>query len=337
MKRLFFLAAIQGLAAWLASVACAQPGASDSYAIVVGSNLGGPGQEALRFAEEDANRVADLLVELGSYPPEHIDRLVQPSASDLLAAVERAQRRFVPLAREGKQFRFFFYYSGHARADALNLGSQELPLSVLRDQLLQLPATLSIVVLDACQSGAFSRVKGAGPAADFSFNSVERLNTEGIVRIALGFGERNNDAMMERVSNAGNGIYSVLYNPDQATAYAHQRLLSTMFHVAKDLKIQVEFNPERVYAYRLIGYEDRAVADDLFRDDAVDGGEVGAGHRATALYEVALESGDLPDNGQPPSRGDVEAGRRGGSRGERARAGEGSLEETGGNEPRRGQ
>ena len=74
--------------------------------------------------------------------------------------------------------------ANHARADALNLGSQELPLSELRDRLLRLPATLSIVVLDACQSGAFSRVKGAGPAADFSFNSVEQLNTQGVAVIA---------------------------------------------------------------------------------------------------------------------------------------------------------
>jgi Ca-activated chloride channel family protein len=90
---------------------------------------------------------------------------------------------------------------------------------------------------------------------------IEQKRRSGVTLTALGFGERNNDAMMERVSNAGNGIYSVLYDQDQAIAYAHERLLSTMFHIAKDLKIQVEFNPERVYAYRLIGYEDRAVAD----------------------------------------------------------------------------
>jgi hypothetical protein len=78
----------------------------------------------------------------------------------------------------------FLYYSGHARADALSLGAEIMPLAELRESVLTLPATLSIVVLDACQSGAFSRVKGAGPAADFSFNSVQRLNTEGVAVMA---------------------------------------------------------------------------------------------------------------------------------------------------------
>jgi Ca-activated chloride channel family protein len=133
---------------------------------------------------------------------------------------------------------------------------------------------------------------------------IEQKRRSGVTLTALGFGDRNNDAMMERVSNAGNGIYSVLYNQDQAIAYAHERLLATTFHVAKDLKIQVEFNPSRVYAYRLIGYEDRAVADNQFRNDAVDGGEVGAGHRVTALYELALTPDDVPEGVQGASFGE---------------------------------
>jgi Ca-activated chloride channel family protein len=127
---------------------------------------------------------------------------------------------------------------------------------------------------------------------------IEQKRKSGVTLTALGVGERNNDAMMERVSNAGNGIYSVLYNEDQAIAYTHQRLLSSMVHVAKDLKIQVEFNPDHVYAYRLIGYEDRALLDQQFRDDRVDAGEVGSGHQVTALYELALRPEDLPLAGE---------------------------------------
>jgi Ca-activated chloride channel homolog len=136
---------------------------------------------------------------------------------------------------------------------------------------------------------------------------IEQKRKSGVTLTALGFGDRNNDWMMERVSNAGNGIYSVLYNQDQAVLYAHERLISTAFHIAKDMKIQVEFNPEQVFAYRLIGYEDRKVADDQFRNDRVDGGEVGAGHRVTALYELALTRDDLPQQNLT-SRGDAEAG-----------------------------
>jgi Ca-activated chloride channel family protein len=136
---------------------------------------------------------------------------------------------------------------------------------------------------------------------------IKQKRQSGVTLTALGFGERNNDAMMERVSDAGNGIYSVLYDADQTTAYAQQRLLSSMLHIAKDMKIQVEFNPEHVYAYRLLGYEDRAVADTQFRNDRVDGGEVGAGHRVTALFELALSRDDLPDAARSLSRGESSA------------------------------
>jgi hypothetical protein len=157
---------------------------SDSYALVIGSNVGGRGQATLHYAEEDARRVADVLISLGGYPASQVERISQPSAAGLRAAIERVRQRVAPLAERGAQARFFFYYSGHARADALNLGADQLPLSELRERITSLPATLSIVVLDACQSGAFSRIKGADRAADFSFNSIDRLNTEGIAVIA---------------------------------------------------------------------------------------------------------------------------------------------------------
>jgi hypothetical protein len=154
------------------------------YALLVGSNAGGPGQADLRYAEADTERVADVLTELGGYEREHVERLLHPGAAQLKAALERMRAKMEGLSRQGVQSRFFFYYSGHARADALNLGREQVPLSELRERIESLPATLSIVVLDACQSGAFSRPKGAQQAADFSFNSVERLNAAGIAVVA---------------------------------------------------------------------------------------------------------------------------------------------------------
>lgn len=136
---------------------------------------------------------------------------------------------------------------------------------------------------------------------------IEDKRKSGVTLTALGFGSRNNDSMMNRVSNAGNGIYSVLFDADQAIAYAHQRMLSSMIHIAKDMKLQVEFNPNHVRAYRLLGYETRAVADTGFRDDTVDGGEVGAGHRVTALYELVLSDGALPSAAGAGSSGDGDA------------------------------
>ena len=131
---------------------------------------------------------------------------------------------------------------------------------------------------------------------------IREQRATGVTLTALGFGRDNlNDDMMEKVSNAGNGSYSIVYNEDQAIEYANKRLLSTIVHVAKDMKIQVEFNPALVLAYRLVGYEDRAIADGSFRDDKVDGGEVGADHRVTALYELVLAGGQVPTAaGIPP-------------------------------------
>ncbi|MEY4513107.1 MAG: hypothetical protein RLZZ450_5229 [Pseudomonadota bacterium] len=142
---------------------------------------------------------------------------------------------------------------------------------------------------------------------------VKEKRASGVTLTALGFGRDNlNDAMMERVSNAGNGSYSIVYSEDQAIEYANERLLSTIVHVAKDMKIQVEFNPAEVLAYRLVGYEDRAIADTLFRDDKVDGGEVGAEHRVTALYEVVRTGGVLPTGAGVPalSAGEASTGAR---------------------------
>jgi Ca-activated chloride channel family protein len=115
---------------------------------------------------------------------------------------------------------------------------------------------------------------------------------------------------MEKVSNAGNGTYSVIYSQANAQSYVKERLLSSLDYIAKDMKIQVEFNPAKVYAYRLLGYEDRDVADNDFRNDVVDAGEVGAGHRVTALYQLVLAGGVIPEssNALAPDDGELYSG-----------------------------
>jgi len=132
----------------------------------------------------------------------------------------------------------------------------------------------------------------------------------GVTFTALGYGAASNDAMMEKVSDAGNGTYSVVYSKASAHSYVEERLLNNLDYIAKDLKIQVEFNPEKVYAYRLLGYEDRDIADDDFRNDVVDAGEVGAGHRVTALYQLVLAGGAIPSSstGPTPDDGDLYSG-----------------------------
>jgi Ca-activated chloride channel family protein len=102
------------------------------------------------------------------------------------------------------------------------------------------------------------------------------------------------DRFMERLANNGNGNYSYLDSPDTAERIFSQDLHGTLQVIAKDAKIQVDFNPDTVWGYRLLGYENRAIADRDFRNDAVDAGEVGAGHSVTALYELYLN----PEGGE---------------------------------------
>jgi Ca-activated chloride channel family protein len=103
----------------------------------------------------------------------------------------------------------------------------------------------------------------------------------------LGFGYGNlKDNKMEKLSNHGNGNYAYIDNISEAKKVLVQEIGGTLFTIAKDVKIQVEFNPAKVKAYRLIGYENRRLQDQDFNDDTKDAGELGAGHTVTALYEI---------------------------------------------------
>ena len=103
----------------------------------------------------------------------------------------------------------------------------------------------------------------------------------------LGYGIGNyNDSMMEQISDKGNGTYAMVDNESEARRVMTEQLSGTLMTVAKDVKIQIEFNPAKVHSYRLIGYENRRLAAADFNNDKKDAGEIGAGHRVTALYEV---------------------------------------------------
>ena len=112
---------------------------------------------------------------------------------------------------------------------------------------------------------------------------------EGMFITVLGLGMGNyRDSKMEVIADKGNGNYYYLDNLNEAYKVFGKELKGTLFTIAKDVKIQIEFNPSIVKSYRLIGYENRLLANRDFRDDTKDAGEIGAGHTVTALYEVEL-------------------------------------------------
>lgn len=122
-------------------------------------------------------------------------------------------------------------------------------------------------------------------------NELERLITEkrkdGIFLTCLGFGMGNyKDSKLEILADKGNGNYAYIDDMIEANKVFVNEFGGTLFTIAKDVKIQIEFNPEAVQAYRLIGYENRLLNNEDFKDDTRDAGELGAGHTVTALYEV---------------------------------------------------
>ncbi|WP_340589463.1 VWA domain-containing protein [Erythrobacter alti] len=116
---------------------------------------------------------------------------------------------------------------------------------------------------------------------------IERQRDSGITLTTLGFGGGNyNEAMMEQIANHGNGNYAYIDSAMEARKVLSEEMQSTLFTIAQDVKIQVEFNPAIISQYRLIGYENRALREEDFDNDTVDAGDIGAGHQVTALYEV---------------------------------------------------
>lgn len=118
---------------------------------------------------------------------------------------------------------------------------------------------------------------------------IQRKRKAGIALTTLGFGTGNyNDHLLEQLANEGNGNYAYIDRLSEARKVLAEEMSATLLTIAKDVKIQIEFNPAQVSEYRLIGYENRILNEEDFNNDKVDAGEIGAGHRVTALYEISL-------------------------------------------------
>jgi Ca-activated chloride channel family protein len=147
------------------------------------------------------------------------------------------------------------------------------------------PGAINRVIL--CSDG----VANVGETGAEGILEVIAEHADGDITLStVGFGLGNyNDVLMEQLADKGNGNYSYVDTLDEARRIFVENLTGTLQVIARDSKIQVDFNPEVVSRYRLLGYENRAVADEDFRNDEVDAGEVGAGHSVTALYELKFQ------------------------------------------------
>ena len=130
---------------------------------------------------------------------------------------------------------------------------------------------------------------------------IESRRRDGIFLTVLGFGSGNlEDAKMELLADKGNGNYAYIDTIAEARKSLVQEMGATLLTVARDVKIQVEFNPAAVGAYRLIGYENRLLRAEDFNNDVKDAGEIGAGHSVTALYEIVPPGGEVPNGSVDP-------------------------------------
>jgi Ca-activated chloride channel homolog len=136
-------------------------------------------------------------------------------------------------------------------------------------------------------------VANIGRTGGESILEAARREADGGIHLStIGFGMGNyNDVLLEELANKGDGNYYYVDDLDEARRVFVENLTGTLQTIANDAKVQVEFDPQRVLRYRLLGFENRDVADRDFRNDAIDAGEIGAGHTVTALYEVKVAPG----------------------------------------------
>ena len=148
-----------------------------------------------------------------------------------------------------------------------------------------------------CTDGDFN----VGPSSTGELeNLIEKKRKSGVFLSVLGFGTGNvKDNMMETLADKGNGNYAYIDNLSEAKKVLIDDMTSTLYTIAKDVKIQIEFNPEAIKEYRLIGYDNRLLNAEDFNDDKKDAGEIGAGHSVTVFYELILSgtegSGKIDD------------------------------------------
>ena len=142
-----------------------------------------------------------------------------------------------------------------------------------------------------CSDGV-ANVGKTGP--DAILTEIENYVKDGIYLTTVGFGMGNfNDVLMEQLANKGNGTYAYVDTLKEAERVFVENLTGTLQVIAKDAKVQVEFNPQTVSRFRLIGYENRRLRQEDFRDDNIDAGEIGSGHSVTALYEIKLQTEEV--------------------------------------------
>jgi Ca-activated chloride channel family protein len=253
-------------------------------------------------------------IEMGDLPPGNLVFLVDVSGSmqspDKLPLVQSALRLLVDQLRPQDRVAIVAYAGAAGLVLPSTSGGEKGRIAEAIDRLYAGGSTAGGEgILLAYETARKNFVEGGNNrvilATDGDFNvgvtsdgELERLieakRREKIFLTVLGFGTGNvKDSKMELLADKGNGNYAYIDTLNEARKVLVHELGATLTTIAKDVKLQIEFNPAKVRAYRLIGYENRLLRAEDFHDDAKDAGDIGAGHSVTALYELVPPDGDL--------------------------------------------
>ena len=246
-------------------------------------------------------------VSKATLPPSNLVFLIDTSGSmdspDKLPLVKESLRQLVPQLRAQDRVSIVVYAGSAGLVLAPTPGDRHGEILAALEQLQAGGSTnggegIQLAYAMAKQSFAKGGVNRVILATDGDFNvgvtdqkALETLvgdqRKSGVALSTLGFGEGNyNDAMAERLADVGDGNHAYIDTLQEARKVLVEEMQSTLLSIARDVKIQVEFNPAQVAEYRLIGYENRALKHEDFANDKVDAGDIGAGHEVTALYEI---------------------------------------------------
>ncbi len=244
---------------------------------------------------------------LGELPPNNLVFLIDVSGSmsspDKLPLLKSAFRLLVNELRDEDRVAIVVYAGAAGLVLPPTLGNEKTRILEAIDRLEAGGSTAGGAGIQLAYQVARDHFQSEGNnrvilATDGDFNvgvssdgglirMIEERRQDGVFLTVLGFGTGNlKDSKMEQLADKGNGHYAYVDDLLEAKKVFVQELGATLYTIAKDVKFQVEFNPARVKSYRLVGYENRLLADRDFNDDTKDAGEMGAGHSVTALYEI---------------------------------------------------
>jgi hypothetical protein len=277
------------------------------YAFLVGANRGAPHEAPLQYAESDVDAMASTLVALGGFPSERVVRLQAPTATRVRnALLELGLRIQADLRATGGEAVLFAYYSGHADALNLHLGDTELPMNELSNLVRLSSAKLKVLLLDACRSGALTRVKGGHPVAAFQIGVQDLLRNEGYAIItSSAAGEDAQESEGLRSSIFTHHFLAGLRGPGdvnrdrlitllEAYTYASEQTLKTSLGT-------IAGTQHATFEYDLRGRADPVLADLRTRGTRAEliletPGEylVLAGDSGSLLFEAVVKSEDTP-------------------------------------------